>query len=171
MRHVATSSDLERLAVLSMHTAAPEIWHSPDHTAADTATDAAPLTPPKLSLMARALFELVHIEAVMALRGMKGLQNVITRTPVRTRVDGRSEMPTIIRSMNRACIYYVKPVLCLQRAAVVTRLLRRRGIPAMLVIGCQIAPVRSHAWVEVDGKIVSGNKRDRLNHYQVMDRW
>lgn len=158
-----------------MHTAAPEIWRSPDHTAAeppaDTTTGAAAFAPPKLSLMARALFELVYIEAVMALGGMRGLQNVITRTPIRARADGRSEMPTIIRSMNRGCIYYFKRVMCLQRAAVVTRLLRRRGVPAVLVIGCQIAPVRSHAWVEVDGKIVSGNKRDRLNHYQVMDRW
>lgn len=155
-----------------MHTPAHEIWRSSDRTSSGhTTTDAAPLAPPRLSLMTRALFELVYIEAVMALRGMKGLQRVITRTPVRTRAGGRSEMPTIIRSMNRACIYYVKPVLCLQRAAVVTRLLRHRGVPATLVIGCQIAPVRSHAWVEVEGAIVSGNKRDRLNHYQVMDRW
>jgi hypothetical protein len=150
-----------------MHTAAREIWRSHDQTT----TGAAPLAQPKLSLMMRAFLDIVYIEAVMAMRGMRGLKNVVARTPIRTRGDNRSEMATIIRSMNRACIYYFKPILCLQRAAVVTRLLRRRGIPATLVLGCQIAPVRSHAWVEVDGQIVSGNIRDRLNHYQVMDRW
>lgn len=150
-----------------MHSAAHEIWRSSDHTTAE----AAPLAPPRLLLMTRAFLDLVYIEAVMTLRGMRGLKHVVARTPVRPRGDGRSEMATIVRSLNRVCIYYVKPVACLQRAAVITRLLRRRGIPAVLVLGCQVAPVRSHAWVEVDGRIVSGNKRDRLNHYQVMDRW
>jgi hypothetical protein len=72
--------------------------------------------------------------------------------------------------MRTACLYYFKPAMCLQRSAVVTRLLRRRGIAAQLVIGCLPAPIASHAWVEVAGQVVSDH-RPGLEHYRVIDRW
>jgi hypothetical protein len=122
-------------------------------------------------LMVQTLCDLVFLETIMATGGMRGLHRVVGRTQIRVRAGRPPDMASIVRSANRACIYYPKSVKCLQRSAAVTRLLRRHGIAATLVIGCQVAPVRSHAWVEVDGRIVSGNKPDRLNHYQVIDRW
>jgi hypothetical protein len=38
---------------------------------------------------------------------------------------------------------------------VATWLLRHHGIGAHLVIGCRPLPFESHAWVEVDGRVVN----------------
>jgi hypothetical protein len=56
-----------------------------------------------------------------------------------------------------ATCFYWKPVLCLQRAVCTVRLLRRYGIHARLVIGYRPSPFFSHAWVEVDGRVVYGS--------------
>jgi Transglutaminase-like superfamily len=53
-----------------------------------------------------------------------------------------------------ASCFYVKPVLCLQRAVSAARLLRSRGVPATLVVGYRPSPLMAHAWVEVDGRVV-----------------
>jgi hypothetical protein len=54
-----------------------------------------------------------------------------------------------------ATCFYWKPVLCLQHAVCVVRLLRARGVRAHLVIGYRAVPFFSHAWVEVDGRVVN----------------
>jgi len=61
----------------------------------------------------------------------------------------------IVWSVDEACVWYVKRAACLQRSAVATWLLRRHGIDAQLVIGCRPLPFESHAWVEVDGRVVN----------------
>jgi len=37
--------------------------------------------------------------------------------------------------------------------------LRRRGIPARLVIGTKVMPLLAHAWVEVDGVVINDWRR------------
>jgi len=61
----------------------------------------------------------------------------------------------IVWATEEACVWYVKRAACLQRSAVATWLLRRHGIRAQLVIGCRPLPFESHAWVEVDGRVVN----------------
>ena len=61
----------------------------------------------------------------------------------------------IVWSVDEACVWYVKRAACLQRSVVATWLLRRHGIPAQLVIGCRPLPFESHAWVEVEGRVVN----------------
>ena len=56
-----------------------------------------------------------------------------------------------------ATCFYWKPVLCLQRSVCTARLLRRYGVAARVAIGFRAAPFFSHAWVEVDGKVVYGS--------------
>ena len=62
-----------------------------------------------------------------------------------------------------ACLYW-KPVMCLQRSVCAARLLRARGVPARLVIGYRPDPFLSHAWVEVDDRVVNDSPiyRQRL---------
>ena len=62
-----------------------------------------------------------------------------------------------------SCLYW-KPVLCLQRSVCTARLLRARGVPARLVIGYRPDPFFSHAWVEVDDRVVNDSPiyRQRL---------
>jgi hypothetical protein len=57
--------------------------------------------------------------------------------------------------VDRAQMYYPKKAMCLQHSAVVTCLLRRRGVPAEMVLAAQDFPPKAHAWAEVEGEVVS----------------
>jgi hypothetical protein len=70
--------------------------------------------------------------------------------------------------MDLACVFYPKPVRCLQRSAATTLLLRRHGVGAELVIGAQLLPFRSHAWVECGGAVVN-DKPYMREMYQVLE--
>src|SRR5437660_8652155 len=61
----------------------------------------------------------------------------------------------IVWAVDEACVWYVRRVACLQRSVVATWLLRRHGLRAELVIACRPLPFESHAWVEVDGRVVN----------------
>jgi hypothetical protein len=76
---------------------------------------------------------------------------------------------TIANALDAACALYWKRVLCLQRSVVCALVLKRAGVPAELVIGMRRMPIGGHAWVELDGQIVTD-----LDHvhadYVVLDR-
>jgi hypothetical protein len=61
----------------------------------------------------------------------------------------------LCRAMDIACFLYPKRVLCLQRAAATRALLALHRIEAKVIIGVQMLPFKSHAWVEVKGLIVN----------------
>ncbi len=62
-----------------------------------------------------------------------------------------------------------RQVLCLQCAFVTAYLLRRKGVPAHMVLGAQKLPFKAHAWVEVDGRAI--NERSNVQAtYAVWDR-
>jgi hypothetical protein len=71
--------------------------------------------------------------------------------------------------MDIACVFYPKQVLCLQRSAATAVLLRQHGIRAEMVIGAQMLPFKSHAWVEVAGAIVN-DKPYMREIYQELER-
>lgn len=75
----------------------------------------------------------------------------------------------VCESVNYACVWYLKRVLCLQRSAVTTCLLRNCGVPAKMVIGAQTVPFKAHAWTEVDGRAIN-ERRDVRKGYQVLER-
>ena len=71
---------------------------------------------------------------------------------------------TVCDAVGTASCLYWKPVMCLQRSVCTVRLLRARGVPARLVIGYRPDPFLSHAWVEVDDRVVNDSSiyRQRL---------
>jgi hypothetical protein len=75
------------------------------------------------------------------------------RRPARRRHPAATD--DIVWSVDEACVWYVKRAACLQRSVVATWMLRRHGIAAEMVIGCRPLPFESHAWVEVDGRVVN----------------
>jgi hypothetical protein len=75
----------------------------------------------------------------------------------------------VVWAVEEACVWYVKRVPCLQRSAVAARLLRRCGVRAELVIGFRPLPFESHAWVEVDGRVVNDRQQYRTA-FTVIDR-
>jgi hypothetical protein len=78
-------------------------------------------------------------------------------------------MERVKASVELAQSYYPKKVMCLQNSAVMTCLLRRRGIPAEMVIGAQEFPPVAHSWVEVEGRVVN-DKQSRKTEYLELRR-
>lgn len=74
----------------------------------------------------------------------------------------------ICHAVELACVWYWKEVLCLQRSAATTCLLRRFGIPARMNLGVQQTPFRAHAWVEANGQVVNDKPYVR-DLYMVID--
>ena len=106
-------------------------------------------------LVVRACYELMRYDLVHALteRGRLCLP------PVQAALPGRQPHAETERAICDAvvlatCLYW-KPVLCLQRSICAARLLRAHGIDARLVVGYRAVPFFSHAWVEVDGRVVN----------------
>lgn len=110
--------------------------------------------------MKRLVFEsfvlLVYVDWMMRRGGLKALQKALRSqqaqsTPAHV-IPVRDEL---CRAMDLACAFYFKQVLCLQRSAATTLLLRRYGHRAEMVIGAQVLPFKSHAWVESNGIVVN----------------
>ena len=111
----------------------------------------------KIRLLSRALFEIARYEVIVSLRGSGRILSQLKRQSVTARPNNEELEKAICDAVHLATCFYWKPVLCLQRAACTVRLLRRYGIFAKLVIGYRPSPFFSHAWVEVDGRVVYGS--------------
>ena len=103
-------------------------------------------------LVLEALCELIRYDVAHTV-----LERPVLRLPApRLQSTARPELERrICDAVLTATCFYWKPVLCLQHAVCVVRLLRARGIGARLIIGYRAVPFFSHAWVEVDGRIVN----------------
>jgi hypothetical protein len=99
---------------------------------------------------------LLHFEWIMRFREFKELHRRVGRESVRAITSTRlAPKEKVCEAMDLACVFYPKRVLCLQRSAATTMLLRRHGWSAEMVIGAQVLPFQAHAWVEVDGAVVN----------------
>jgi hypothetical protein len=108
-------------------------------------------------LVARTLFGLARYDAALKLRGFGYIQRRLHAQSAAPQPAHPVRESTICDAVLLATCLYWKPVLCLQRSVSAVRLLRSYGIGAKLVIGYRPAPFFSHAWVEVDGRVVSGS--------------
>jgi len=122
----------------------------------------------KSYLVARALLEFARYDLIVRCQGsgrvLRQLRRQATaQRPVTTEIER-----TICEAVLLATCLYWKPVLCLQRSVATARLLRKHGVAARLAIGYRPSPFFSHAWVEVDQRVVNGSaaypKRLRLLH-------
>lgn len=121
-------------------------------------------------LAMQAWWEFLYLD-VVGLRGFEAVHRLVAATRTRPVYAAPEAVGTVLDAVATAHMLYVKPARCLQHAAVVTRLMRRRGIPADMVIGYQLPPLKAHAWVEVAGEIVGIEHQDEIEHYSVLDRW
>jgi hypothetical protein len=113
---------------------------------------------------------LLYFELVMRVHSFKALNETVRKEEVRhTCVSSLPKSADLCHAMDLACVFYFKQVMCLQRSAATTLLLRRHGWEAEMVIGAQIFPFRSHAWVEIKGAVVN-DKPYMLDIYRVLER-
>ena len=116
-------------------------------------------------LVIRALCELIRYDLVNVTLGFQRIHRQVARLRVASRTFQAGTEAFICEAVDLAACFYYKPVRCLQRSVVATRLLREYGIHGLLVIGYRPAPFFSHAWVEVDGRVVNDSPvyKDRLH--------
>jgi hypothetical protein len=99
---------------------------------------------------------LLYFEFVLLFRSFKVLHEIVRKEQVRPASEPML-LPSaeLCHAVDLACVFYFKRVLCLQRSAATTLLLRRHGWEAEMVIGAQTLPFKSHAWVEMRGTVVN----------------
>ena len=119
-------------------------------------------------LVAEALGWLVLFD-LLSKTGFSRVHAFTRRRRVARRSPGAEVTVRVCWAVEEACIWYVKRAYCLQRSSVATWMLRRRGVPAQLVIGYRPVPVNSHAWVEVNGTVVN-DRPQYQKFFRVLDR-
>lgn len=113
---------------------------------------------------------LIRIDLMMRFRSFAAIHSLVRTRTVSLRANARRpDAEAICHAVDLACVFYIKPVLCLQRSATAALLLRRYGWPAEMVIGAQMLPFKSHAWVEINEQVVN-DKPYMHEIYSVLER-
>lgn len=104
---------------------------------------------------------LALVDLTLSARGLAGLSALVSRCPVRTGsrrgAEGIEAMASeLCRAVDSARRHHPRHVECLPRSAALTCVIRLlAGKNAKVVIGVRRPPFAAHAWVEVDGVVVS----------------
>lgn len=120
-------------------------------------------------LVVRAYLTLICIDFYLARGSFSAIYDRVGNYPLSKRAPVEGVVERICSAVDMASIWYWKEVLCLQRSAVATCLLRHYGVPTQMVIGAQRTPFKAHAWVEVNGRVVN-DKPYTPGMYSVLDR-
>lgn len=111
---------------------------------------------------------LVYVDVLMHCGGLKPLHKKVQLEPIQRPTANSPATHELCYAIDLACVFYFKKVLCLQRSSATVILLRRSGRKADLVIGTQLMPLKSHAWVESSGEVLN-DKPYMREIYQVME--
>ena len=120
-------------------------------------------------LVLRAYWKLIYFDLYVARGNFAELYQRVRSCPVGASTRVIHDTAIICAGIDRACIWYWKQVLCLQRSAATACLLKQHGVAAHMMIGAQHVPFKAHAWVEVEGQVV--NDRPYMREmYDVIDQ-
>jgi hypothetical protein len=112
---------------------------------------------------------LLYFDCLMRLGGFARVHEAVRREKVIPKPNVHGSDRELSHAVDLACVFYFKPVLCLQRSAALAVLLRRHGSEAEMVIGAQLLPFLAHAWVEVGGRAI--NDKPYVGEiFQVLER-
>jgi hypothetical protein len=120
-------------------------------------------------LALKALLSLLIFDARGLGRDFASMYKVVSQWPVAQRRTDSPAVQLVCDAVNNACVWYPRRVLCLQRSAVTTCLLRHCGVSAKMVMGVQDLPFKAHAWTEVNGRAIN-ERRDVEKIYAVIER-
>ena len=109
----------------------------------------------RIVLAVRAMWELCRYDLVAATSGFRGVYRKLQGLACGSRTSHFDPETVVPRTVAAVSSFYWKPIPCLQRSVATARLLRHYGVGAQVVIGCRTAPFASHAWVEVNGRVVN----------------
>lgn len=113
---------------------------------------------------------LLAFDLLLKFGGFQTLIRKVACWPIAQPRTANREICLRVRGMvDRAQMYYPKKARCLQHSAVMTCLLRRRGVPAEMVLAAQTFPPKAHAWTEVAGEVIN-DRSSVKNEYRVLKR-
>lgn len=115
-----------------------------------------------------AFIGLLAFDLLLKFRGFESLIKKVENWPTaRPRTIDRETCRRVRAMVDRAQMYYPKKAMCLQHSAVVTCLLRRRGVPAEMVLTAQEFPLKAHAWAEVEGEVVNDSPQVKTKYREL----
>jgi transglutaminase superfamily protein len=123
---------------------------------------------PMSILMLQAFYHLMRFDFYLSRGNFQALYAKVRFYPLGP-PRAASDSTRICHAIDLACIWYWKEILCLQRSAATTCLLRKYGSPAQLILAAQQFPFKAHAWVEVEGRVVN-DKPYMQEIYGILDR-
>jgi hypothetical protein len=121
-----------------------------------------------------AWWAVAYVDLVASLFGIRRLLRLLPACPPRAPHAAAGDeldatVAATVAAVDHAASFHLRKAWCLARSAACTWLLRRRAVPAHLVLGVRPLPFFAHAWVEVDGRVV--NDADRVRQLAVLDRF
>jgi len=118
--------------------------------------DAAHSRPGRFTILC-AVAGLALFDCILSLLSFQLLCRSVKGWPVKPRraQDNPTLMGEICAAVEKACVWYPKKALCLQRSAITACILRSYGIPARMIVGVRSMPFLAHAWVEAEGSVVN----------------
>jgi hypothetical protein len=117
----------------------------------------------------KAFIGLLAFDLLRLGKNFNRIHTAVRQWPVATASAPPEVVDRICRAINYACVCYPKRVLCLQRSAVTSCLLRNCGVPARMVLGAQKSPFKAHAWTEVKDVPIN-EQSDVQRAFMVWDR-
>ena len=115
-----------------------------------------------------AFIGLLMFDLLLKFCGFASVIKKVERWPIAALRTRDLEVCKRVRAMvDRAQMYYPKKAMCLQHSAVVTCLLRRRGVRAEMVLAAQEFPPKAHAWAEVGGEVVNDSQRVKTKYLEL----
>jgi Transglutaminase-like superfamily len=99
---------------------------------------------------------LLWLDFVIRFRRFKDLHEIVRRKRANRNKHTDIQTPEVCcLAVDYASVIYFRKISCLHRSSATTLLLRRYGWNAEMVIGAQLLPFKSHAWVEVNGVVIN----------------
>jgi hypothetical protein len=120
-------------------------------------------------LFAKALISLAAFDRLGFSSDFAAMCQFVRDWPTAPGPPSHEAVNQVCKAVNYACVWYPKRVLCLQRSAVTTCLLRACGVPAQMVMGAQKFPFKAHAWTEVNSSPIN-ERRDVRKVYLLWER-
>lgn len=126
-------------------------------------------------LTLRALFWLFAYAFFLRTGGFQRIRRIVQLTPFGSRIPRdrkfeREMCQQVCTAVDRAQVFLFTQAMCLQRSIVITRLLVMQGLNAETVIAAHLMPFKSHAWVEVNGEVVSDSPNVQRYYDVVIER-
>lgn len=139
----------------------------PHKCQAKNASNTSAKAPRRLGL--KAFIGLLIFDLLRVGNNFTRIYTAVRRWPLATLPAAPEVTDQVCRALNYACVFYPKRVLCLQRSAVTTCLLRNCGVSARMALGAQKFPFKAHAWTEVEGVPIN-EQFDVQRAFMVWDR-